>query len=223
MLTLSHISKAYGSGEGRREILRDIDLTVEPGQIISIIGKSGSGKSTLLNIITGMLRPSQGVVTFEGTPVQRKEFVKLRGREIGYVWQGQSLLHSLTVLENVCLPHYLAGKKEDISAQAKAVLEELELSHLAGAYPGQLSGGEAKRVAVARALLHAPKLLVADEPTSNLDGENSEKIWNIFEQAKQRGVAVLCSTHDRSFLGRSDRIYEMEDGALSLWGGEEVQ
>ena len=220
MMTLTNIEKAYGRAEERTEILKGISVTVEPGQIVSILGRSGSGKSTLLNIATGMLRPTKGEISFNGKIIkQKKEFVRLRSKEIAYVWQGQSLLHQFTVLENICLPHYIAGNKEDLTEKAQALLDELGLGHLSDYYPSQISGGEARRVSVARALLAEPSLIVADEPTSNLDADTAQTILDMFCRAKEKGIAILCSTHDMDFLSVSDRIYKMTDGTLEPYGG----
>lgn len=219
MMTLTNIEKAYGRAEERTEILKGISVTVEPGQIVSIVGRSGSGKSTLLNIATGMLRPTKGDISFNGKTVSRKEFVHLRSKEIAYVWQGQSLLHQFTVMENICMPHYIAGKKEDLSDKAQELLDELCLGHLSDYYPSQISGGEARRVSVARALLSEPALIVADEPTSNLDADTANTILDMFCRAREKGIAILCSTHDMEFISVSDRVYRMEDGKLEPYGG----
>ena len=219
MMTLNNIEKAYGRVEERVEILKGISVEIKPGQLISIVGRSGSGKSTLLNIATGMLRPSKGQISFNGKNISHKDFVKLRSKEIAYVWQGQSLLHQFTVMENLCLPHFIAGNKEDVSEKAHALLDELGLGHLSESYPSQISGGEAKRVSVARALLSEPALIVADEPTSNLDADTAKTILDMFCRAREKGIAILCSTHDMGFLSVSDQVYQMTDGKLEPYGG----
>lgn len=215
MLKIKELSKSFSIEDEKKTVFSSLSFSVEKGKITSIIGSSGCGKSTLLNVITGMLSPSHGSIIRNGKTLKRRDFSVLRGKEIGYVWQGQSLLTSFTVLDNVCLPYYLAKRKGDISQKGLQLLEQMRLGELSSMLPSMISGGEAKRVAIARALLLEPSLLVADEPTNNLDEENRKKIIRLFWQLRNEGMTILCSTHDKDLVEASDVVYELKDEKIN--------
>lgn len=218
MLEIRDLSKIFSVGEEKREIFSSLSFFVKKGEITSVIGKSGCGKSTLLNIITGMLSPTKGDIFLQNNRLNKKNYDKLRGKEIGYVWQGQSLLKNFTVLDNVCLPYYIKGGRADISEKGLQVLKQIGLEELANVTPSKISGGEAKRVAIARAILLNPSLLVADEPTNNLDEENQRKIKELFIKLKQQGMTILCSTHDIELMKTSDVVYELKEKKIEKVG-----
>lgn len=218
MLEVRNLSKIFFVEEKQKEIFSSLSLFVEEGKMTSIIGTSGCGKSTLLNIITGMLSPTKGDIFWQGNRLKKRNYSRLRGKEIGYVWQGQSLLENFTVLDNVCFPYYINGGKEDVFENGLQVLKQIGMEHLANVTPSQVSGGEAKRAAIARALLLNPSLLVADEPTNNLDEENRRKIIKLFKKLKQQGMTILCSTHDKDLMKASDIVYELKDKRIQKVG-----
>jgi len=225
LLEISDLSKKYVRDEKEYLVLDKVNFQAEKGQLISIIGQSGSGKSTFFNIITGMLEQSSGSIKIDEKEVtgKSKEFSKIRNQKVGYIMQGQNLLNNFSVLDNVCFPFYLiknkgrsAGSKDSIDIQAKAegLLREVGLYDARNAFPSQLSGGEIKRVAVVRALINGPDIIIADEPTGNLDPWNSLKIIELFREISKTGVTVIVSTHDMEFLKHSNRSYEMKSGKL---------
>lgn len=214
MLRIKELSKSFSTEDEKKLVLSSVSFSIEEGKISSIIGSSGSGKSTLLNILTGMLSPSQGFIIGYGKTLKKRDFTSLRGKEIGYVWQGQSLLNQFSVLENVCLPYYLSGGKDNIHKKGLQLLEQIGLEEKASLLPSEISIGEAKRVAIARALLLEPSFLVADEPTNHLDEENRRKIIQLFLQLKKEGMTILCSTHDKDLIEASDVVYELKDKTI---------
>ena len=183
--------------------VKETSLTLEPGQLAAVTGRSGSGKSTLLNMMAGLLEPTSGKVWLDDTDLYAlddKERSRLRNQSFGIIPQGQTGLSSLTVLENVKL--------------ALTLLEEVGISQLANAYPNELSGGEMRRLAIARALIREPGILLADEPTGDLDDENTKTVLTLLRQAADRGAAVLLVTHEGDALPYADRVYRMNDGIL---------
>lgn len=180
-------------------------ISVEKGELAVITGPSGCGKSTLFHLISGITVPDSGLVLFEGdeiTGISPQAAARLRAEKISYILQGNSLLANLTVLENICLPHRLSGCGIDVEERAIRLLEEFGLEGMAEEYPGNLSGGERRRAAIVRAFVHEPLLVVADEPTSDLDEENTKIILDYFERKRKAGTAILISTHDLSCLRR---------------------
>lgn len=218
LLSLNHLSKKYKRGEEGFYAVDHVNLEVKKGEFISIIGHSGSGKSTLLNMITGLLKPDEGSIRIDGESLlaSNKHSMDLyRNRRIGYVMQGQNLLNNFTILDNLCLSHYLTKGKGDIRERAEEMLKLVGLAYTKETYPSQLSGGELRRISIARALILDPVLLIADEPTSNLDPENADKIRELFQAIHKAGTSLLVSTHDMEFMDYSNRIYRMEKGKLS--------
>jgi len=218
LLELRELTKEYKRGDRAFNAVNKVNLSVERGDFISIIGRSGSGKSTLLNMSAGLLKPSAGTVLFDGRDIGTltdKSISQLRNEKIGYVPQGQSLLSNFTVLENVCIPWFLFNREDDPEARALALLEKTGIVHLAASYPRQLSGGEMRRVAIARALINTPALLVADEPTSDLDAETTAEIMQLLSVIAKEGTAVLIVTHELDTLSYGNKTYSMNSGNLS--------
>jgi putative ABC transport system ATP-binding protein len=218
ILEINGLSKEYKRGGRAFNAVNGVSLSIEGGDFISIIGRSGSGKSTLLNICAGLLEPSDGAVLFEGRDIYDltdKEISFFRNAKIGYVPQGQSLLANFTVLDNVCIPWFLFKREGDVEGRAFLLLEKVGISHLAASYPKELSGGEMRRVSIARALINEPRLLIADEPTSDLDTETTAEIMGLFSRIAREGTAVLIVTHELDTLDYGNKTYSMSEGTLT--------
>jgi putative ABC transport system ATP-binding protein len=218
LLELRELTKEYKRGGRAFNAVNQANLSVEPGDFISIIGRSGSGKTTLLNMGAGLLRPTEGTVLFEGNDIHRlsdKEISFLRNEKIGYVPQGQSLLSNFTVFDNVCIPWFLFKREGDVEGRAFILLEKVGISHLAAAYPRELSGGEMRRAAIARALINEPRLLIADEPTSDLDAGTTGEIMRLFKTIAREGTAVLIVTHELDTLDYGNKTYVMDAGNIT--------
>lgn len=212
------VGKRYERGGRPFWALRHANLTVRSGELVTLLGRSGSGKSTLLNILVGLLRPTEGSVTLVDRPLEGLEdhgASELRNRAVGYVPQGAGVLSTLTVLDNVRLPWYLASRGPEPEGRALELLDSVGLKDLANQYPSALSGGELRRVAIARALMNEPRLIVADEPTSSLDTESAEGVVRIFRKLADAGTGVLMVTHDSTSLDVSNRLYDMVQGVLT--------
>jgi lipoprotein-releasing system ATP-binding protein len=227
LLELKSVAKCYEASADApvTPVLRSVDLTLDAGESLAIVGPSGSGKSTLLNIIGTLDRPSSGQVILDGKDMSvlgDNELAAVRSRDIGLVFQLHHLLPQCTVLENVLIPTLAAPrgqtngrKREDSHARALRLLKRVGLSDRLGHRPGQLSGGERQRVAVARALINEPKLLLADEPTGALDRVAADNLADLFvEINREEGVALLVSTHAMTLAARMSRALELCDGAL---------
>lgn len=197
--------------------VHEVDFSLDAGQLCALTGPSGCGKSTFFHLISGLTHADSGEILFEGKDLCKlsaKEWTHLRATQISYVLQGDSLLPNFTVLENICLPHRLCGEYPDLEKQAMQLLEEFGMEAMAQDYPTNLSGGERRRVAVARAVVHQPKLVIADEPTSDLDEENTALIMEHFQRQADSGKAVLISTHDLSCLRPNMVHYKMNKGVM---------
>jgi putative ABC transport system ATP-binding protein len=219
ILEIRELTKEYKRGGRAFNAVNNVNLSVERGDFISIIGRSGSGKSTLLNMSAGLLKPSAGTVCFEGRDIfslADMSISLLRNEKIGYVPQGQSLLSNFTVLENVCIPWFLFKREGEPEERALALLEKTGIVHLAASYPKQLSGGEMRRVAIARSLVNNPALLIADEPTGDLDAETTADIMRLLSVIAKEGTAVLIVTHELDTLSYGNKTYSMNAGNLSL-------
>ena len=218
MLRLSHVRKIYIRNRIETLALDDIDLSVAAGAFVAITGPSGCGKSTLLNVLGIMDAPTQGTCLLEGLDIyshSERELVELRNRSIGFIFQSFNLLESPTVFENVELP--LIYRKMDRKGRRARVLEvlaSLQLQDYADFHPTDLSGGEQQRVAVARALVGAPKVVLADEPTGNLDSKSGETVMSLLETANRRGATIVMVTHSPTFAERAERVIEMLDGRI---------
>ena len=220
VLEATEIVKSFGEGDTATLVLRGISAKVETGEFVALVGPSGSGKSTFLSIAGTLLAPTSGslrVAGQEALRLQENALCALRNRHLGFVFQFHHLLPDFTALENVLMPTYGAHARGDSSRQARALslLDRVGLSERMSFRPTQLSGGQKQRVAVARALIMKPELVLADEPTGNLDRENSDEVIALLrELSRDEGTAFLISTHDESIAHRCDRILSLEDGRL---------
>ncbi len=218
MLSLTDLSVHYDLGETRIDVLRDIDLDVAAGQRVAVVGPSGSGKTTLLLVLAGLERPSAGSVSLDGTPLEtldRDRLADLRRDRIGIVFQSFHLVPSLSALDNVALPLEIAGRR-DARDRAARLLDRVGLGARQRHYPTQLSGGEQQRVAIARALVHEPQLVLADEPTGNLDEHTGAAVSDLlFELNEAIGTTLILVTHDTELAARCDRMLRLHEGRLS--------
>ncbi|MDD9940098.1 MAG: ABC transporter ATP-binding protein [Myxococcales bacterium] len=218
MIRLEGVSRTYGQGPGAVHALRDVSLTIETGTFVTIVGASGSGKSTLLNVLGLLDTPSRGTLFMDGVDVATLDDdgrTQLRRDKIGFIFQFFNLLPTMTALENVALPGKLAGQKRAWShVRAEALLEHMGLGDRKGHRPSQLSGGEMQRVAIARALMLDPPLLLADEPTGNLDSDTGAAILKLLRGAKANHQTVVMVTHDPKVAGQGERMLTVADGRI---------
>ncbi|MBP1639275.1 MAG: transporter, ATP-binding protein [Bacteroidetes bacterium] len=215
MIQLHQITKSFGS----LQVLKGVDLKVDKGEIVSIVGPSGAGKTTLLQIVGTLDRPDSGSVTMDGTDVfslKQRELSVFRNQHIGFVFQFHQLLPEFTALENVMLPALIAKKNyKKIESEAKNLLEFLGLNDRLTHKPNELSGGEKQRVAVARALMNHPSVILADEPSGSLDSKNREELHRLFFDVRnQFNLTIVIVTHDKELSALSDRIITMKDGMI---------
>lgn len=221
LIRISGVSKHFGEGEARVDALRDVNLTVRQGEVVSLLGPSGSGKTTLLNIIGCIIDPTKGQVTLDGELVYdnrwlRGDLRKLRLDKIGFIFQFHNLLPFLNARDNVALVLTLSGKSgADAQARANELLDYLEVGHRAGAMPALLSGGEAQRVAIARALANNPRIILADEPTAALDSKRAGIVMDLLRKlAAEQDACIVAVTHDEKIYDRFDRLFHLRDGIL---------
>lgn len=216
ILELKNIKKVYKEAQNDICVLDDVSFSVQAGQFIVFIGPSGSGKTTLLNLIALLDKTTSGEIIFRGRNIvtlRENAAAKMRLLEMGFVFQFDALLPEFTLLENVLLPSYVAGKRA--KTRAKYLLEKFGIWHLASKFPPSLSGGEKQRAALARALINKPVLLLADEPTGNLDTQRKEQIFKDFAQtAKEEGTTILMVTHDIHAADYADRCFQIEGGKV---------
>ncbi|MFZ2057908.1 MAG: ABC transporter ATP-binding protein [Acidimicrobiales bacterium] len=217
-LELRKVSKLYGEGATEVHAIEDVDLSVDRGALVAVMGPSGSGKSTLLTIAGSLEEPTSGEVRIDGAPLSemsRNDKARLRRRTIGYVFQDFNLLAGLTAVENVSLPLELDGvSARKARASGMAALEELGLADLAARYPDELSGGERQRAAIARAIVGERHLLLADEPSGALDSTNGEAVMRMILAACKRGVAAVVVTHDAHLASWAERVVFLRDGRV---------
>ncbi|MBR2618410.1 MAG: ABC transporter ATP-binding protein [Paludibacteraceae bacterium] len=215
MIHTTGITKSFGS----LQVLKGIDLTISKGEFVSIIGASGAGKTTLLQIIGSLDKADEGELIVDGIVLNRlsdKELAAFRNQHIGFVFQFHQLLPEFTALENVCIPALIAGvKSKDAEKRGKELLTQMGLSARMQHKPGELSGGEKQRVAVARALMNQPSLILADEPSGSLDSANKKELHSLLRKlCNEYGLTVLLVTHDKELADVSDRVIEMKDGMI---------
>jgi len=213
------LCKAYQMGEAEVEVLKNMNLSVAAGEFVAICGPSGAGKTTLLNIISGIDRPTSGKIVVFGEDLADKDedlLAEFRCNDVGFVFQAYNLVSTLTVAENVAFPMEWQRKPvKKIEARVAELLDIVGLQHRANHFPAQLSGGEQQRVAFARALANDPRLLLADEPTGNLDTANGQKIIQILRMLKAKGKTVIVATHDVQIIQFADQKLVLEDGQLA--------
>ncbi len=219
MIYAQALGKAYQIGNEKLEVLKDITFSVPKGKFIVVSGPSGSGKTTLLNIIGGIDKPTTGkiFVNDQDLTVQNEDFLSdFRCNNVGFVFQSYNLVSTLTVAENIAFPMEWTGKPEDeIEKRITELLETVGLQNRANHFPAQLSGGEQQRVAFARALANDPQLILADEPTGNLDDKNAQKILQVLQMLKEKGKTVIVSTHDVQIKQLADQVLCLEEGKLA--------
>ena len=215
MIITTGIKKSYGD----LKVLKGIDIEIKEREVVSIVGASGAGKTTLLQIIGTLDKPDSGTISYNGTDTSRlkgKALAAFRNTHIGFVFQFHQLLPEFTALENVCIPAFIAGKsKAEAESRASEILGFLNLSDRLEHKPSELSGGEQQRVAVARALINNPAVILADEPSGNLDTENKNELHKLFFKLRDSfGQTIIIVTHDRQLAGMSDRILQIKDGLI---------
>ena len=218
LISLQQVRKVYKTKAGPLEVLKGVDLNVNVGEFVAIVGPSGSGKSTLINMVTGIDRPTDGEVHIAGerlTHMNENQVAKCRGKNVGVVFQFFQLLPTLTVLENVMMPmNYTGTYKGKRRERALEMLELVDLPDVMNKYPSQISGGQQQRAAIARALVNDPKLIVGDEPTGNLDSVSAGLVFGLFEELVDQGKTIVMVTHDKDLAGMIPRVEEVRAGQL---------
>ncbi|HEV3471489.1 MAG TPA: ABC transporter ATP-binding protein [Pyrinomonadaceae bacterium] len=218
MVELYKVSKTVQSGAERLTILHELDMTIPDGQFVAVVGPSGSGKSTLLGLVAGLDAPTSGRILIDGeeiTAMGEDALASLRGRKLGFVFQSFHLIPSMTALENILAPMEIMGVA-GARARARQLLADIDLTDRAHHYPSQLSGGEQQRVAVARAFANEPSILLADEPTGNLDSRNGQHVFDLMvEMNRRRGTTLVLVTHDHELAARADRRVSLRGGRVA--------
>jgi lipoprotein-releasing system ATP-binding protein len=219
MIEAVNLTKSFKMAGLELTVLKGINLTIAQGEILAIVGASGAGKSTLLHILGTLDRPTSGTVLFEGQDLFQlsdQKQAEFRNRRIGFVFQFHHLLPEFTALENVCLPAHIQNRSaQDAQAEATSLLKDVGLEHRMNHKPGELSGGEQQRVAVARALIQQPNLVLADEPTGNLDTHTGDALFTLMRTLnRSRGITFVIVTHNEKLSAQADRIIYMEDGQI---------
>jgi len=212
------IVKTFASDGGRLSILHGITITIEKGEFVSIVGQSGSGKTTLMNILGCLDIATSGTYLFDGIDIATQslsDLARIRNKKIGFVFQQFNVLPDLTALDNVMLPQLYANvTTKEARARAKELLERMDLASRMHHYPNQLSGGQQQRVSIARALVNDPMLILADEPTGNLDSQTGSTVFELFQQLHAMGTTIIIVTHDRELAGKTNRIISLRDGMV---------
>ena len=219
MIEAVNLTKSFKMAGLELTVLKGINLTIARGEILAIVGASGAGKSTLLHILGTLDRPTEGTVLFEGQDLFQlsdQKQAEFRNRRIGFVFQFHHLLPEFTALENVCLPAYIQNRPgSEVHTEATSLLKDVGLEHRMNHKPGELSGGEQQRVAVARALIQQPNLVLADEPTGNLDTHTGDALFTLMRTLnRSRGITFVIVTHNEKLSAQADRIIHMEDGQI---------
>ncbi|MCX7098180.1 MAG: lipoprotein-releasing ABC transporter ATP-binding protein LolD [Methylococcales bacterium] len=219
ILQCRQLTKRYDQGGLDVDVLKGVDLTITAGERVAIMGASGSGKSTLLHLLGGLEKASGGEVILDGVNINQVgagKLAKLRNKSLGFIYQSHHLLGEFTVLENVAMPLLIAGETvKQASLRASALLQRVGLGHRVEHKPGELSGGERQRAAVARALINKPSLILADEPTGNLDSKTADQVYQLMLELNQElNVSFLVVTHDHELAARMGKVLHMEDGLI---------
>ena len=221
ILETKNLKKIYGSGEAEVHALDGVDLTVEKGEFVAVVGTSGSGKSTLLHMLGGLDRPTEGTVKVDGRELQGlkdEELTIFRRRKIGFVFQNYNLVPVINVYENIVLPIQLDGDRED-TAYVKQIIDTLGLERKLNNLPNNLSGGQQQRVAIARALAAKPAIILADEPTGNLDSRTSQDVMGLLKvTSKKFSQTIVMITHNEEIAQMADRVIRIEDGRITVRG-----
>ncbi|MCO6560430.1 MAG: ABC transporter ATP-binding protein [Gilliamella sp.] len=216
LLNVKNLRKDYTRGQQTFSAVNNVSFSMAKDDFICIMGKSGSGKTTLLNMIAGLLTPTQGKITINNTnlfDLNDQQVSAFRNQHIGYIPQGSSLLPNLTAIDNIRLPFYLTKREnQNPLNEAKRLLEKAKISHLQDAYPAHMSGGEMRRIAILRALICKPQIIIADEPTSDLDEESATEIMQLLSEIHQQGTALLIVTHDHDVARYSQKVMKMSAG-----------
>lgn len=225
VLKLHNIQKSFTQGGETFFVLNDLNFNLNKGEVVALIGPSGSGKTTFLQIAGLLDSPTSGVVSIDGTlcdKLSENDYTKIRRNKIGYIYQFHHLLPEFSALENIIIPQLIRGLKyEEAASNAKQILETLGLGHRHNNIPSELSGGEQQRVAIARAMVNSPALILADEPTGNLDHHNAEKVIELlFEQVRKRNLSTIIVTHNLEIAKKADRIISIQDGVITEVTGE---
>lgn len=219
VIKTDNLCKTYKRGNKEFYAVRDVCLEVLDGDFVNIIGRSGSGKSTLINMIAGMITPSSGEILVAGNEISKSnddEISNMRNEVIGFIPQGSAILSNLTVLDNVKLPFFMKKREGDVNGRAMYLLKQLGIEYLAEAYPRELSGGEQRRVLIARALINEPKVIIADEPTADLDIETTREVMQILQKINiDLHTTVLIVSHELDTLNYGNKVYTMASGELS--------
>lgn len=219
MIKVENVTKKFTRNEKDFHAVHGVSLEVKKGEFAAVIGHSGSGKTTLFNMIAGLIAPLSGKIFIDGleiTKMTENEKAVFRNQNMGYVLQGRSLLNNFTILDNICMPAYLSSDTKEFKQRALELLKQIGLEEFSDEYPSNLSEGEIRRVSIIRALLNNPRVILADEPTSNLDPENSHKVMQMLKDISKSGTTVVLSTHELEYLSYVDTIYKMERGTLKL-------
>ncbi|MBS5777715.1 MULTISPECIES: ABC transporter ATP-binding protein [Peptoniphilaceae] len=217
IIKTENLSKSFKRGSNTLFAVKNVNFTLEEGDFVNIIGRSGSGKSTFLNLLSGLLKPTEGKIFAKGKDMSDfsdREISKYRNEIIGFVPQSLGTLPNLNVLENVSLPYYLFKRDDSAYEKAAMLLDEMGILHLKDDFPKNLSGGELKRVLIARSMINSPELLILDEPTSDLDKNTTMEIMDLLKKINSKGTALIIVTHELDILKYGNTLCQMEDGSL---------
>lgn len=217
IIKAENLSKSFKRGSNTIFAVKNVNFTLEEGDFVNIIGRSGSGKSTFLNLLSGLLKPTEGKIFAKGKDMSDfsdREISKYRNEVIGFVPQSLGTLPNLNVLENVSLPYYLFKRDDSAYEKAAMLLDEMGILHLKDDFPKNLSGGELKRVLIARSMINSPELLILDEPTSDLDKNTTMEIMDLLKKINSKGTALIIVTHELDILKYGNTLCQMEDGSL---------
>ena len=217
MIVVNGVTKAFSTGSSEVRAVDNVDLRVQQGDFVLILGRSGSGKSTLLGMLAGLLRPTTGTIRIKGRDISTlsdDRMAELRSQDIGFVFQFSGLIPTVTALENVMIPMLFSADGSGNRAKALDLLKQVGVADRADAYPGTLSSGEMKRVAIARALINGPSILIADEPTGDLDVDTESEIMALFRQLNSEGITIVMVTHNPDLIPCATKIYRMSHGRM---------